>query len=93
MNSLTNLVKSNSKAVYVYLSDSETAIRFLHDVEKEGFIFSDGAKPTEKEIDNFFALHSDLTINYIGTIGRIAYQCNSDNIIRLDYKKFVDSEK
>ncbi|MCQ2353935.1 MAG: hypothetical protein MJ102_02395 [Clostridia bacterium] len=85
MYKLKNVVLTNSKPVYVYLPNPETAILFLSDAEKQGFIFSDGAKPTEKHISDFFVVHPDMTINYLGTIGRIAYQCNSDSIIRFDY--------
>ncbi|MGN1480369.1 hypothetical protein [Porcipelethomonas sp.] len=92
MNNLKNLVKDNLKTVYVYLANADIAYRFLQDAEEEGFIFSDGTKPTEKEIDDFFAVHPNLTINYIGYIGRMAYQSHSDNIIRLDYEKFINGE-
>ena len=79
-----DLVSNNKMPVYVHLSDSETAKEFLMDVEKQGFLFPDGSKPTEKMPDSFFALHSDMTINYIGTIGRIAYQCKAGNLIRME---------
>ena len=85
MYTLKEIVSSSTKPVYVHLSDHETARRFLEDAENQGFVFSDGAKPTEKTPDSFFAVHPDMTMNYIGAVGRIAYQCHSDNIICLDY--------
>ena len=87
MYTLKELVSNSTKPVYVHLPDSKAAKQFLIDAENQGFVFSDGAIPTEKHISDFFALRSDLTMNYIGVVGRIAYQCKADNIIRLDYAK------
>ena len=85
MYTLKEIVSSSTKPVYVHLSDHETARRFLEDAENQGFVFSDGAKPTEKHTSNFFAAHSDMTINYIGIVGRMAYQCKANSIIHFDY--------
>jgi len=87
MFNLAEFTKASTKPVYVHLPDDDTARQFLIDAENQGFIFSDGAKPTEKIPDLFFAVHPDMTINYIGAVGRIAYQCKAENIIRLDYCK------
>ena len=85
MFNLAKFVKANTKPIYVHLADNQTALRFLRDAENQGFTFSDGEKPTEKHISDFFALRSDLSMNYIGVVGRIAYQCKANNIIRIDY--------
>ncbi len=85
MFNLLETLKASTKPVYVHLSNGESAKQFLIDAENQGFVFSDGAKPTEKTPDFFFAVHPDMTINYIGAVGRIAYQCHSDNIICIDY--------
>lgn len=87
MLNLLETLKANAKPVFVHLPNDDTARQFLIDAENQGFIFSDGAKPTEKIPDLFFAVHPDMTINYIGAVGRIAYQCKAENIIRLDYCK------
>ncbi|HHU84618.1 MAG TPA: hypothetical protein GXZ23_05565 [Clostridiales bacterium] len=89
MFNLSEFAKSNSKPIFVYLADNQTALRFLQDVENQGFTFPDGTKPTEKQPNSFFAVHSDMSINYIGFIGRIAYQCKSGSIIRLDYAEKI----
>ena len=85
MYTLKEIVSNSTKPVYVHLPNDEAARQFLIDAENQGFIFSDGAKPTEKVPDLFFAVHPNMTMNYIGTVGRIAYQCKAENIIRLDY--------
>lgn len=60
--------------VYIHLDGIESETEFLHQAEAEGFLFGDGIKPTEKAPSDFFAIHSNGTINYINTIGRIAYK-------------------
>lgn len=85
MFNLAIFAKANTKPIYVHLVDHQTILRFLRDAENQGFTFSDGAKPTEKHISDFFVLHSDLSMNYAGAVGRIAYQCKADNIIRINY--------
>ena len=87
MFNLAKFAKANTKPIYVHLADNQTALRFLRDAENQGFTFSDGEKPTEKHISDFFVLHSDLSMNYIGAVGRIAYQCNAKSITRLDYSE------
>lgn len=92
MKTLKSIVTNAAKVVYVYAEDSATAVQFLQDAESEGFIWSDGSKPTQKHISDFYAVHPDMTINYIGAVGRTAFQCASDNISRLNYKEYI-SEK
>ena len=62
--------------VYIHLDGVKSEMEFLRQAENEGFLFGDGIKPTEKRHSDFFAIHSDGTINYLGTIGRIAYQAH-----------------
>lgn len=88
MSILRELVKScerEGKKVYVHLSDRYTAEKFLQDAEKEGFIFADGVKPTARHISDFMAIHGDMTINYVGYIGRMAYSSGENSIICINY--------
>ena len=71
--------------VYVYLKDEKTALKFLLDAESEGFTFSDGVKPTDREWSDLYAIHNDYTLNYVGTIGRIEYGSGIDSVVRVDY--------
>ena len=92
MKTLKTIVTETAKTIYVYAEDAATASQFLQDAESEGFMWSDGCKPTQKHISDFYAVHTDMTINYIGAVGRTAFQCDSDNILRLNYKEYI-SEK
>lgn len=89
MQKLLEALKNSTRPVYVYLANDRVTKRFLSETEKHGFIFLDGEKPTKKDISSFFAVHSDFTMNYIGAVGRIAYQCNAESIIRYDYERKV----
>lgn len=83
MFNLTETLKNSRETVYVRLPDLTAAERFLREAEADGFLFSDGAKPTQKQPALFFAVHPDRTVNYIGTVGRIACQCNAVKLICL----------
>jgi len=92
MKTLKTIVTEKGKTTYVYAEDTATAAQFLQDAESEGFVWSDGSRPTEKHISDFYAVHPDMTINYLGAVGRTEFQCGSDSIFRLNYKKYI-SEK
>nr|WP_316624304.1 hypothetical protein [uncultured Ruminococcus sp.] len=80
---------SMGERVYVFLKDEETAQRFLHDAESEGFSFGDGVKPTDRHWSDLYAIHSDGTLNYVGSIGRIEFGSGSDSIVQVDYESIV----
>ncbi len=81
---------SNEKRVYILLKNKETQARFMVDAEKEGVIYGDGIKPTERMVDDIMALLPDGTICFLGFVGRMRYNLDKDNIIRIDYHKYVD---
>ena len=70
---------------YIYLTNQEIGNDFLKQVEKEGYTFGDGTKPTQRNYEDIIAVNPDNTICYVGFIGRIAYQCN--RVIKIDYEK------
>ncbi len=76
--------------VFVYLRDRETALRFLREAEREGFTFGDGAKPTEREPDDIYALHPDGTLNYTGFVGHMAFRSadtiGGEVLVKVDYQ-------
>lgn len=90
---IAELVDSNQKRVYVYLADEETQARFIADAEAEGYTFGDGVKLSERECEEFYAINRNKTVNFINTIGRIAFQCNANNIVRVDYKKYISGNE
>ena len=71
---ITDLSKLDGR-VYVRLSAPEIGVRFLQQSEAEGFTFTDGAKPTSREAAEIMAVNPNRTLNYVGTVGRIAYGC------------------
>lgn len=86
---LTELVHSTNKRVYVHLSDIETMRIFINNAEKEGFSFLENKRISDMPLDNFYALNKNMTVNYINFIGRVAYQCGAENVLRIDYKKIL----
>ena len=93
MSKIGNFLKHEGK-VYIYCADRETGERFLKDAQGEGFLFSDGAKPTERHSSDIFALNGDRTINYVGFAGRVAFQCANSvsgrRLVRVDYGKYLE---
>lgn len=92
MRTIEQLVKENKKRVYVYLADKATRDRFIKDAEAEGYTFEDGVKISERGIDDFYAINKNHTVNFINGIGRIAFQCGAENIVRVDYKKYINGD-
>lgn len=70
--SLTALSQMEGR-VYVHLETPKQAAHFLRLAEQEGFRFNDGEKPTARDAATVIALNPDHTINYVDTVGRIAY--------------------
>ena len=81
---------SNEKKVYILLKNKETQAQFMRDSEKEGVIYGDGIKSTERMIDDIMSLLPDGTICFLGFVGRLCYNLDKDNVIRIDYQKYVD---
>ena len=80
--------------VYIFLRTPELGRRFLLQAEQEGFTFGDGEKPTARQYAEVMAVNRDITINYVGTNGRIAYgggavKIGSEPLIRIDYEKLL----
>ena len=80
--------------VYIFLRTPELGRRFLLQAEQEGFTFGDGEKPTARQYAEVMAVNRDITINYVGTNGRIAYgggavKIGSEPLIRIDFEKLL----
>ena len=85
MKSIKELVMKETRPVYIHTPSKALARDFLKQAEEEGFLFGDGKRPTKKPLDDYYALHQDLTINYIGFVGRLRYNSNDDGILRGEY--------
>lgn len=80
--------------IYIYCRSSAIAKRFLADAEKEGFLFSDGIAPTNKDTANLYALNDDFTISYTGLVAHIMLgRKDVGNVVWVDYGRYVSGEK
>lgn len=94
---IKNLANMDGR-VYVFLENVEIGEKFLQQAESEGFTFGDGAKPTERCYAEIMAVNGDLTINFVGTNGRIAFgggakSVGGEKLIRVDYRKYAAGEQ
>lgn len=92
MRTIKKLVE-NEKKVYIYLRNRAAEYRFMSDAEREGITYGDGAKPTERPVDDIMALHDDGTICFLGWAGRMSYHYNKSTIKRIDYEKYIDGKE
>ncbi len=90
MSSIKSLLSTYTGRIYVYLATEDISKQFLQDAENEGFTFCDGVKPTKRQADCIFAINDDMTINYVGFIGHMAYQVadriGNQPLIKIDYR-------
>ena len=86
---IKNLSKMDGR-VYVYLPNDEIGNNFMVTAESEGFTFGDGVLPTKRNYAGIMAVNEDMTINYVGANGRIAFGAGAKGITRIDYKKYAD---
>ena len=91
MRTIKELVGKEEK-VYIVLKDKATQLRFQSETEKEGITFGDGAKPTDRPVDDIMALKADGTICFLGWAGRMCYHNRREKIIRVDYVKYITDD-
>lgn len=93
MPKIRDLLSTNNGRIYVYLATTSIGKQFLQDAENEGFTFCDGIKPTARTPANIMAVNRDNTINYVGTVGRIAFQAankiGNDPLVKIDYRDVI----
>ena len=94
---LKSLLNSRKGRIYVYLATKDIAEQFMRDAESEGFTFGDSVKPTEREPSDIMAINRDMTINYVGFVGHLAYQIASkigdEPLVKIDYRDCLKSSK
>lgn len=81
------------KRVYVYLANDRLGKSFLEQAEAEGFVFGDGAKPSERSYAEIMAVGADGTVNFVNSIGRMAFGANCESVAnkrlaRVDFGKY-----
>ena len=90
---IKNLANMDGR-VYVFLENVEIGEKFMERAEAEGFTFGDGVKPTERCYAEIMAINNDMTINFVGTNGRIAFgggakTVGGKKLIRVDFEKYI----
>ena len=88
MKTIKSLINPDKK-VYVKMNGADDCKRFFSLAEKEGFLFGNGAKPTEKHSSDLIAVLPDKTLCYVGAYGRIATQSGAENTIVYDCEKLL----
>lgn len=92
---IRDLLNKQSR-VYVYLKNEEVAKGFLLVAENEGFSFCDGTPPTQRECASVMAVNNDMTINYVGFAGHMAFGCaesvGGKRLFRVDYQRYMMGE-
>lgn len=92
--SIKSLLSTHTGRIYIYLATDDISKRFLQDAENEGFTFRDGVKPTQREADCIFAINDDMTINYVGFVGHVAYQAanniGNQPLVKIDYRDILN---
>ncbi len=93
MSQIKDLLSAQAGKLYFYLATDEIGKRFLQDAENEGFVFTDGTKPTQRHISNIIAVNADMTINYVGFVGHLAYRSadkpGDQRLIKVDYRDLL----
>ena len=88
MRTIKSLLNQKGR-VYVFLRDTETALRFIRMAEGEGFTYGDGAALSSREISDIYALNGDFTVNTVGFAGHMAFYAKSGRIVRVDFAEYV----
>lgn len=85
-------LSNQGKRVYIYLRTEKIRQCFIDDATKEGITFGDGVSIAERGIDDIMALNADGTVNFLCWGGRMMWQCGGEQIIRVDYERYVDGD-
>ena len=93
---IKNLAEMDGR-VYLYFSSKETKRRFMRQAANEGVTFQDGVCVMARPNDNIMALNHDMTVNFIGFAGNMAFRhpeavVGDERLIRVDFQKYMDGE-
>ena len=92
MRTIKKLINTEKK-VYILLKNKAIQYRFMSDAEREGITYGDNVKPTERKVDDIMALQPNGTICFLGWAGRMCYHYNKENVLRIDYERYIDGEE
>ncbi len=90
---LTNLLNED-KRVWLYFRNEEIWKIFCQQAEKEGFMWTDDQNMSQAKYDDIVALNNDMTFNYVGFVGHMAFNNTEDsNHYKIDFAKYVNGDK
>ena len=89
MRTIKKLINTEKK-VYILLKNKAIQYRFMSDAEREGITYGDNVKPTERKVGGIMALQPNGTICFLGWAGRMCYHYNKENVLRIDYERYID---
>ncbi len=93
MSKIKRLLLDKKCKIYVYLATEDLCKDFFEQAEKEGFTFGDGVRPTQKHTSDIIAVNNDMTMNYVGFVGRVAFQAankiGNQPLIKIDYREII----
>ena len=92
MRKIRDLINTE-KRVYIVLKTKALRYRFMSDAEREGITYGDGAKPTERMVDDIMSLRADGTICFLGMAGRMLSRFAKEQRVQVDYEKYIDGEE
>ena len=81
---------NNEKQVYILMESKAIQYRFMSDAEREGITYGDGAKATDRPVQLMMLLQPDATLRFLGWAGYMYYQSNKENVLCIDYEKYID---
>ncbi len=94
---LRNLVDVYDK-VYIRIKDTETMEHFIKQLDKEGFTYGDGERPSNRRPMLTMTLMKPCEIGYIGYVGNVAVGAivnkgNNSSIPVVEYDRYINNEK
>ena len=86
-------ISEEHKEVWVYCRGEDLQIRFLKQMEGEGFLALNGQKPTELCHQILYGFFDDMIMGYLSRmIWCYSARNPKDNHIRIDYEKYLNDE-
>ncbi len=89
---LTNLLNKD-KRVWLYFRNEEIWKIFCQQAEKEGFVWADDRNMSQVEYNDIVAINDNMTFNYVGFVGHMAFNTEDTNHYKIDFAKYVNGDE
>ncbi len=95
MRTIKELTKMNGR-IYFLLRDQVARARFYLAAQEEGVCYRDGVSVLDRSPDSEMALNPDMTINFLGYAGNLAWRTadvvGGQKLIRVDMDRYLRGE-